>query len=92
MRPIFTILLLSLYGFFCYLMLGITLQYIPIDSDAAFLRIKQDVVHLPYYLPAFFIHAFTAVLVLPAGFTQFSRRLRRKAPQWHPGWGGFICG
>lgn len=88
MRRTLLIALILLYAFFCYLMLGITAQYIPIDSDVAFLRIKQDVVHLPYYLPAFFIHAFTAILVLPAGFTQFSRRLRRRAPQWHRRVGG----
>lgn len=71
------------YAFFCYLMLEITLQYIPVQNDVAFLRIKQDVAHYWYYLPAFFVHAYTAVLVLPAGFTQFSGRLRRKFPLLH---------
>lgn len=64
-------------------MLEITLQYIPAGSDVAFLRIKQDVVHYWYYLPAFFVHAYTAILALPAGFTQFSGRLRRQYPGLH---------
>ncbi|MCB0643564.1 MAG: DUF2306 domain-containing protein, partial [Phaeodactylibacter sp.] len=55
----------------------------PIDPDVAFLRIKQDVAHIPYYLPAFFIHAFTALLVLPAGFTQFSKQVRQQQPWLH---------
>lgn len=72
-----------LYACFCYLMLGITLQYIPAQNDVAFLRIKQDVTHYWYYLPAFFVHAYTAILVLPAGFTQFSAWLRRRYPLLH---------
>lgn len=75
--------LLGAYGYFCWLMLAITLQYWPIAPDVAFLRIKQDVVAIPYYLPAFFVHAFTALLVLPAGFTQFSAAFRRRWPSWH---------
>lgn len=71
------------YAFFCYLMLEITLQYIPPANDVAFLRIKQDVTQHWYYLPAFFVHAYTAILVLPAGFTQFSARLRRRFPALH---------
>ena len=83
------IFLFLIYAYFCYLMVEISMQYIPIHSDVAFLRIKQDVVHLPYYLPAFFIHAFTALLVLPAGFTQFSKRIRVKYPAFHR-WNGWI--
>jgi uncharacterized membrane protein len=79
--------ILLIYSYFCWLMLDITLQYLPPRPDVAFLRIKQDVVGLPYYLPAFFVHAFTAVLVLPAGFTQFSGRLRRQRPRLHRGLG-----
>lgn len=72
-----------LYACFCYLMLEITLQYVPAQNDVAFLRIKQDVAHYWYYLPAFFVHAYTAILVLPAGFTQFSAWLRRRYPLLH---------
>ena len=39
-------------------MLGITFQYIPYDTDIAFLRIKQDEIVLDYYRWAFFAHSF----------------------------------
>lgn len=82
------LLLLLLYGYFCYLMLVISLQYLPLNADVAFLRIKQDYIHLLYYQLAFFIHAYFAILVLPAGFTQFSPWLRKKWPSVHKfsGW------
>ncbi len=80
--------LLALYVYFCYLMLKITLQYIPFDTDVAFLRIKQDYISRTYYQWAFFIHAYTAILALAAGFTQFSPLIRSQFPQIHriSGW------
>lgn len=80
-------LLLS-YLYFCYLMLTITLQYLPFDMDVAFLRIKQDDMQYFYYPWAFFIHVYTSIFVLMAGFTQFSKRLQRKFPAVHriSGW------
>jgi uncharacterized membrane protein len=59
-------------------MLGITLQYTSFDADVAFLRIKQDYTGLFHYRLAFFIHVFSAIFVLAAGFTQFSKRIRTK--------------
>ncbi len=59
-------------------MLKITLQYIPIKTDAAFLAIKQNYIHLTHYRIAFFIHVFSAIFVLLAGFTQFSKKIRTK--------------
>lgn len=64
-------------------MLKITLQYIPYDTDIAFLRIKQDVINIPFYKIAFFTHVYTAIFVLLAGFTQFSSKIRRKFPKIH---------
>ncbi len=80
------ILLLYLYS--SYLMLKITMQYIPYDTDTAFLRIKQDVIDVPFYKLAFFIHVYTAILVLPAGLTQFSSFIRRNLTYLHKtnGW------
>lgn len=85
MRP--TILLLA-YAFFCVLMLIITLQYIPINTDVAFLRIKQDFISLWYYKVAFFIHVFTSILTLSSGFTQFSKFIRNSYTRIHrfSGW------
>lgn len=72
-----------LYLFFCWLMLQITMQYIPYNSDVAFLRIKQDVVSIPVYLPTFYLHVYSSMLVLLAGFTQFSKCFRSHFPFWH---------
>ena len=85
---IFYFMLIMAYAFFAYLLVRISLQYIPYDTDVAFLRIKQDVIDIPFYKIAFFTHVYTAILVLPAGFTQFSLYIRRKLPALHrySGW------
>ena len=69
-------------------MVQITLQYLPIHTDVAFLRIKQDYVPMLHYRLAFFAHALSAIFVLPAGFTQFSAKIRRSYPAIHrySGW------
>ena len=77
------LLLLLGYGFFCWLMLQIVLQYIPMGTDTAFLGIKQQYIDLPFYLPAFYIHVFTAIFALPAGMTQFSKTILRRYPGIH---------
>lgn len=80
--------ILFAYAFFCYLMLEISLQYFPFDTDVAFLRIKQDYIQLTYYKVAFFVHVCSAFFSLLAGFTQFSPWIRKKHPQVHrsSGW------
>ncbi len=80
--------LIAIYGFFCWLMLRITWQYLPIDTDVAFLRIKQEYIGMDHYRMAFFAHVFTAILTLIAGFTQFSTFLQRRYPRVHrlSGW------
>jgi uncharacterized membrane protein len=85
---VFTTLLLVIYGFFAFLLLKISLQYIPYNTDVAFLRIKQDVIDIPFYKLAFFTHVYTAIFVLPAGFTQFSLYIRRNFAVIHKytGW------
>ncbi|MEL6140186.1 MAG: DUF2306 domain-containing protein [Bacteroidota bacterium] len=69
--------------FFGYLMWQISWQYRGLVDDVAFLRIKRDAVQYSYYLPAFFVHAWSSLLSLPAGFTQFSSFLRRRYPHIH---------
>jgi uncharacterized membrane protein len=61
----------------------IILQYIPAGTDTAFLGIKQDYINIPFYLTAFYVHVFTALLALPAGFTQFSKTLLKNYPAVH---------
>jgi hypothetical protein len=72
-----------LLTWFSYLMLLITLQYFPARTDIAFLRIKQEEVMIFYYPPAFFIHVFSSMLVLLAGFIQFPDYIRRHCPSIH---------
>jgi hypothetical protein len=75
--------LIAVYGFFCYLMLEITLQYNSFARDVAFLKIKQDYTSLAHYRIAFYVHVFSAVFVLLAGFTQFSKHIRVSYPVIH---------
>lgn len=87
-RGVMNISLILIYLFFSYLLAKITLQYIPYNTDVAFLRIKQDVIDIPFYKIAFFTHVYTAMLVLPAGLTQFSTFIRKHFPIVHKytGW------
>jgi uncharacterized membrane protein len=71
------------YAWLCFLMVEIAAQYITLESDVAFLRIKQQFVHLWYYRFGFFAHALFTLLVLPAGFTQFSKNIRSKYSRLH---------
>ncbi len=57
--------------FFSFLMLRITWPYRFLDDDVAFLRIKQWIIHNEIWSAAFFIHVFTSIFLLLAGFTQF---------------------
>jgi uncharacterized membrane protein len=75
MRAYGNYLLLLLLAFFSALMVEITLQYLPIRTDAAFLLIKQDYINIIPWRIAFFVHVFSSLFVLLAGFTQFSPRL-----------------
>lgn len=87
-KSILKVTLLILYLFFCGLMLQITLQYFPINFDVAFLRIKQQYIHLGYYKVAFYIHVISSIFSLLAGFTQFSKKIRKRTPKIHKiiGW------
>jgi uncharacterized membrane protein len=70
-------------AFFTWLMAGITLNYIPYNTDVGFLRIKQQYIGIDHWRIAFFIHVYASIWVLLAGFTQFSKRIQRNNPQLH---------
>lgn len=74
---------LAALAWFSYLLLLISLQYIPFQADMAFLRIKIDEVKLPYYIPFFKLHVYTSFFLLLAGFTQFSKWVRQSYRQLH---------
>jgi hypothetical protein len=63
------------------LMVNLTFPYLTLETDIAFLRIKQWVFKEYYgfianlWIVAFYVHVFTSVFALLAGFTQFNRKL-----------------
>lgn len=80
-------LLVAVFVYFYWLMLKITLLYIPYSSSAAFLKIKQtEVATQPEYIYIFYAHVYTSIFLLLFGFIQFfkfstdtGRRLHRFA-------------
>lgn len=71
----FTILLIIGFGYFFWLMLKITLEYIPMNPNVSFLMIKQtEVEHRPEYLYFFYTHVYTSIFVLLSGFLAILRK------------------
>lgn len=69
------ILLIIGFGYFFWLMLTITLEYIPLDPNVSFLMIKQtEVQHRPEYLGFFYTHVYTSIFVLLSGFIAIIRK------------------
>jgi uncharacterized membrane protein len=57
------------------LMLNLIAQYTSFDDHVGFLQAKQDYIHIRPWKVAFYIHVFSSLLTLAAGFTQFSSEL-----------------
>ena len=65
----FKIVLILIFGYFFWLMLRLTLEYIPAQSDVSFLMIKQTEVNThTEYLYFFYAHVYTSIFVLFSGF------------------------
>ena len=65
----FKIVLILIFGYFFWLMLRLTLEYIPAQSDVSFLMIKQTEVNThSEYLYFFYAHVYTSIFVLFSGF------------------------
>ena len=71
------------YIYFSYLLLLITLQYIPYHTDVAFLRIKQEEIALNHYKIAFFTHVYTSIFLMIFGAIQFSNYIQKKHIKLH---------
>ncbi len=72
---ILQILLILGFGYFFWLMLNITLEYIPLRPDVSFLMIKQtEVAQRPEYLYFFYVHVYTSIFVLLSGFLAILRK------------------
>lgn len=68
---------------FTWLMLRITLPYLAMEDEVAFLRIKRALHDHTLWKTAFYVHVFTSICTLLAGFTQFVPRLRyRPLHRW----------
>lgn len=71
----FMVLLILGFGYFFWLMLKITLEYIPLDTNVSFLMIKQtEVERRPEYIYFFFTHVYTSIFVLLSGFLAIVRK------------------
>ena len=75
------IVLLTLLAYFSWLMLKIIVLYIPLNPDTGFLQLKQAYLHIDVWKLSFYIHVFSSLLSLLAGFTQFSTSFLK----WRPG-------
>ena len=65
----------SVYLLLCvgtFLMLRTIMQYSGLNNNVGFLREKQDYIHLDIWMIAFYVHVFSSIFSLLAGFTQFS--------------------
>lgn len=68
-------LLIIGFGYFFWLMLKITLEYIPVRKEVSFLMIKQtEVTERPDYLYFFYAHVYTSIFVLLSGFLAMLRK------------------
>lgn len=76
------VLLLAL-AFFSYLMISLSFPYTALRPDVDFLQSKQAVYYLAHWRISFYTHVFTSILVLVAGFTQFSGYILRERRRLH---------
>jgi uncharacterized membrane protein len=65
------------------LMLRMVLDYAAFRDDVDFLRFKRAYVGYWWWKTAFYVHVFSAVAALFAGFTQFSKQFLREHRSWH---------
>jgi len=77
------VLIIAAFCYFAYLMLLITIQYLPANPDVAFLVTKDADIKTSFYLVAFFTHVYTSIFVLLFGFLQFSQWLRLRYRKVH---------
>lgn len=59
------------------------LQYTALKDDIGFLQFKQPYLHIKIWKAAFYTHVFSSILVLMAGFTQFSDHILKEYRNIH---------
>ncbi|MEO5892383.1 MAG: DUF2306 domain-containing protein [Ferruginibacter sp.] len=87
MQPTFKnisgITLLAVLAFFSWLMLKTIILYIPLKPDTAFLQLKQAYLPIKIWRVSFYVHVFSSLVALLAGFTQFSKNFLKSKPVLH---------
>lgn len=58
-------------------------QYSGFSNTVGFLKFKQDYIHIGIWKVAFYIHVFSAIIALLAGFTQFSVYILKEHKKLH---------
>lgn len=71
------------------LLLNLIIQYATFDLHVGFLELKQDYIHITIWRVAFYIHVFSSILTLLAGFSQFSPEILKEHRRVHK-WVGRI--
>ena len=66
-----------------FLMLRIIARYFAFEDNRGFLAVKQDYINNTFWKAAFYIHVFSSIFTLIAGFTQFSGFILRKYRNVH---------
>lgn len=64
-------------------MLRTIITYSSFEPDIQFLALKQDYINIPIWKAAFYIHVFSAIFTLFAGFTQFSEQFLKEYRKFH---------
>lgn len=67
----------------CFLMLRSIIAYTSFRDNVQFLLLKQEYIHNSLWKAAFYIHVFSAVIALFAGFTQFSSQFLKHNRKLH---------
>lgn len=67
----------------CFLMLRTIVGYMSFRDDVQFLLLKQGYIHIPVWKTAFYVHVFSAIIALCAGFTQFSPEILKEHRRIH---------
>lgn len=66
-----------------FLMLLIITEHFTLKPDTGFLAVKQEYIHIKVWRTAFYIHVFSSILTLLAGFTQFSTYILKEHKRLH---------
>ena len=82
-KTLLQVIVTVIFLFFSYLLLQLSLPYISFDNKVAFLATKQDVINIDAWRLSFYLHVFSSIFVLLAGFFQFFKASFLKNSKFH---------